>query len=195
MWHDGKITDDELEGTAVGQPPERVEDGWLIIEYPGNPPIRLDILIVDRVVADDDVVVITVSDVTLSFRVSGGIDAARTLASAIAPFTRSKPIDDHHVYVSTSRRLHMLRECTGSPASLYFGDCAVIVENGAVRVARLSWWLSDLEPFAAAGTTFALPGGSMQAAWVFLVAARENRDEARTLAARVAEYEMRHGGS
>src|SRR5262245_47358907 len=53
-------------------PRESAEANWLILSNPDNPPIRLDVRILDRILLIDEHLILEVDDVAIRLQVSGG---------------------------------------------------------------------------------------------------------------------------
>jgi hypothetical protein len=58
---------------------ERIDGSWLVLEYPDNPPIRLDACAIDRVRLDDDVLVMEVDEETIVLQLTCEPHTARKL--------------------------------------------------------------------------------------------------------------------
>ena len=175
-------------------PAERIEGYWLVLDYENNPPIRLDVRILDRIFVDDVDLVVSVDDVTIRIAISGGAELARTLAEQLAQRTRAAPITCRDVYDDAKRRLAgATRGGTVHGSSiLLFGNDIVRASDELLYVGANAYWLSDVEHYALEGREIPLPNGRMQAALASLVVADRNRvEDPHRLSERIAEYEKK----
>jgi len=179
------------EHPVVENPPERVDGCWLVLDYPGNPTIRLDARLVDRIFVDDGHLIVNVDDVAIGVTISGGEHVARMVAEKLRPFTRTAPITLPEVYDDARRRL--AAACQGgdhSSPALLFGNDVVRASNELLYVGSTAFWLSDVEDYALTARELPLPNGKLQAALARLIIAdRQRVDDQLQLSKRIAEYE------
>jgi hypothetical protein len=177
------------------QASEIIKDGWLVLEYPSNPVIRLDGRILDRVLAEDSELILSVDDTTGIVGLMGGAVRAVELASELTPYTRSAPIRDLDGYEHAMRRLEALRaspRAIDTRPALYLGTKPITVSDEVLYFEDEAYALSDLEPYAIAGHSIPLGEGHIRAALVsLLLAARLRREDIDRLAERIKAYEAR----
>lgn len=182
------------EHTTKDAPQERVEGYWLVLRNPGNPPIRLDARVLDRVFADDRELFLEVDDTIVALRITGEQATAYELAERLAPYTRSAPIAHQDVYEDAKRRLARIRDKDERMAPwLFCGGDAVLVSDKIVHIGKFACTLFDAERYARVGAALPLSNGQMRAGFVLLVvSARKRRnDDAALLSRRITEYETR----
>jgi hypothetical protein len=181
------------EHTTKGAPQERVESYWLVLHYTGNPPIRLDARLLDRVFVDDRDLLLEVDGNVLALRITGDEGAVYELAEQLAPYTRSAPITQQDVYEDARRRLARIADKDERMAPwLFFGSDPVRVSDEIVYIGEFACTLSDIERYARVGGELPLLNGRMQAGFVMLVvAARKRTDDVALLHRRITEYETR----
>lgn len=164
----------------------------MLIEGPNNPTTRLDVRFLDRLLVDDDELVLAVGDRAPRVRVPGGPDAALKIAVQLAHYTRSAGITCNEVYEDAKRRLDLAdrgRRDNGAFA-LFFGDEDVFEQENIVSIGHVNCYLSDVELYANADEDIPLSIGAVPAKLVMLiVAARNRKEDLEQLARRVAEYE------
>jgi hypothetical protein len=173
---------------------EQVDGHWLVLSYRNNPPIRLDIRMIDRVFAEDDTLILAVEDFPIGLPIIAGAETARSIAERLAPYTRSAPITKPEAYEDAKRRLDVARgfRSPALPPVLLVGDDPVIVGDETLSIGASEWKLSDVIQYADRGRHLPLSDGSLQSGLAILVIAdkmRQYRDDVSILSERVAAYE------
>ena len=170
---------------------EWVIGSWLNLSYATNPTIRLDASVLDRVLADDQDLILTSNDFTLALPITGAV--ARDLAEAMAPYTRTAPIIRPEVYEVAKQRLEEIkgRGPNARPAAMFVANEPVIVSNEIVYVGSFHCRISDVARYSSVRAAIPLPNGWLQAGLVMLVVADRYRTQeySGALALRIAEYE------
>lgn len=174
---------------------ERVDGAWLALDYPENPTIRIDARLLDRILVDDDDVLLTIGETTVALTITRGVGGARDIAERLFPYTRSAPITQAEVYEDAKRRLEAAnsRESYRAEPALFFGSEGVYASDEILYIGDFRCLISDVERYEALGAVIPLPnGGGMQAALAMLVvAARQRREDLTVLSRRIADYETR----
>src|SRR5687767_3455676 len=171
-----------------------VEGSWLVIDLPDNPTIRLDAKLLDRILAADDQLALTVGDLTPMLEVPDGPLAAAEIANTLAPYTRSAQIASVEVYRDAKRRLELASRgrYDNGALSLYFGKDDVFISDEVVRIGRDRFTVSEVTAYAGSESNLELSRGLLQAGLVMLVvAATKRREDIGLLSRRVAEFEQR----
>lgn len=111
---------------------ETSERNWLVLRYPNNPPIRLDVRILDRVFAADAALYLTVETHTVALTIVSGPTAAARIAEALAPYTRSAAITSQEGYEDGKRRLDLASRNVADNAAfaLYLGSPDIFYSKG-----------------------------------------------------------------
>ena len=172
----------------------RAQRGRLWLFYPDNPSICINARFLDRVLADDAALVLTLDGSSAVLTVPQGDAVAVELARELSAFTRSAQISDEETYEYTKE---LLTACTTQRR--YTGDF-VVVDGEPVRatdemiyVGEFACYVADAEAYAEAAACLPLPNGQLQAALAMLVVTQWRRlEDKATLSRRVAEYERAH---
>jgi hypothetical protein len=165
------------EDHAVTEISQRVEGPWLLLAYPANPVIRLDSRFLDRVMADDDELVLSVGDVTAYLKIVAGTAAASAIANALAAHTRSNTSGGER----RSDRYEQPVECPNdgnapAAAPLYFGDDAVRATDSVVTIGSFRCRTTDVQRYALASAELPHPHGLFPAALACLVLGSNRRN-------------------
>ncbi len=170
-----------------------VERGRLYLSYAQNPLISVNARFLDRVLATDESLALTVdgSSGVLSIPISQGsaIDLARDLAA----FTRSAAIIDDETYEHTKRVLEASvsrHRYTGD--FVVVGDASVRATDTLIYIGEFVCSIEDVETYAEAAASLPLPSGQLQAALAMLVITQWRRiEDADALRRRIEDYEAR----
>jgi hypothetical protein len=133
---------------------ERAEKHWLVLEYPGNPVIRVDVRFLDRIFVVNDILVLAARDVAPRLEIAGGADVARQLAESLSS----------HVHT------HVLPDACSLPV-VCFGSDIVRATNANLYIGDFVCTISDAIRYAEVGASLPLPNGVMQAALALLALA------------------------
>lgn len=167
----------------------RAEGYWLILAYPNNPIIRIDSRGIDRVLADENHIVLAIGSTTPFVRVPDGPEAAALMATKLSRYTRSAPITPD-IYEYSKSRLAMGAARSVERPIVYWGGDAVHVSHDRVYVGRLKFRVSDVNEYAVAGADLPLHGGLIPGAIAILsIAAALRPEDSENLAERIAAYE------
>ena len=90
-------------------------------DYPENPLICINARFLDRILAADDSLILSVDGTAAGLTIPQGEAAAIELARKLVPYTRSAPIADNETYEYTKTVLH-----TCSSGRRYTGDFIVV---------------------------------------------------------------------
>jgi hypothetical protein len=171
----------------------------LFLRYPENPVISVNVRFLDRVLADDNGLVLTVDGYSAVLTIPRGVEAAFELAGQLALYTRSAPIADQETYEHTKTVLK-----ARTKRQRFTGDFVVVGEDRVQTTDELIYigdfvcWISDAEAYAEAVASLPLPTGQLQAGLAMLVVMQWRRDEdAELLRRRIVEYEesLKPGGT
>ena len=107
---------------------EDTEDHWLVLDYPGNGKIRLDVRIVDRILAIDAWLVLEIDGLGIRIAVSDSKTAAH-LARELACYTRFASKPNPALLEDLRRRVDLAREGRRDP-----GTFALFVDDRDLHV-------------------------------------------------------------
>jgi len=173
---------------------ERAEGHWLVLKYDGVPGVRLDARVLDRILAHDDNLVLSIDGFVLELPLLSGPTAARNIAQDLALFTRTAPITRVEAYDDAKRRLELTRRgrTENGALVLFVGDKDVYASAdwiyiGDVRVCSIE----ELIDRAEQGKAIQMGGHVVRAAIVLLLLAAKRRaiEDPAVLSRRIREYE------
>lgn len=172
---------------------EEVSDHWLLLTYGPNPTIRLDCTALDRVLALEECLILSIGELTVDLTIVGGPTCAREFAERLSVYTRSAPITTQAAY---DRHRAFLVAATNSISTvdpfLWFGADVVQSHGDWLYIGNIAIDLDQVRQYARVAAPLPLPQGKIQAAITLLpVAANYRSDDPRQLAARIADYESR----
>ena len=170
-----------------------VDRSWLVLTCE-NTTIRLDARFLDRVLADDSQLILSVGEARASLDIPVDVLSASQISALLVPYTRSAQITLEEVYKDAKRRLELAsrnRRDNGAFA-LYVGSDDVFVDDRYLRVGKFKCLLVDVALYAQAEACLPLPTCELDARLAMLVvAARDRVEDLELLATRVAQYESR----
>jgi len=234
-----------------------VDGAWLVIAPPGNPIIRLDARLLDRVEligrsptaplvwsgmatagvalaalsvipggpfaaaglaylaherfsearrrARSRDLLLALGDLEVALHVADGPEAAKSIADALAPYTRDAPITRPEVYEDAKRRMRAQAEGRGEASArrelenaLLVGSDVVYLSGDYLQVGQVAFRIGEVREYALRGANLPLTGGRLlQAAMGLLVVAAEERatagEDVALLSKRIADYESWSG--
>ena len=234
-----------------------VDGAWLVIAPPGNPIIRLDARLLDRVEligrsptaplvwsgmatagvalaalsvipggpfaaaglaylaherfsearrrARSRDLLLALGDLEVALHVADGPEAAKSIAEALAPYTRDAPITRPEVYEDAKRRMRAQAEGRGEASArrelehaLLVGSDVVYLSGDYLQVGQVAFRIGEVREYALRGANLPLTGGRLlQAAMGLLVVAAEERaaqgEDVQLLSKRIADYEAWSG--
>lgn len=170
---------------------EHTEDHWLILNYPGNGEIRLDVRIVDRIFATDGWLVLEIDGLGIRIAVSDSTTAAH-LARELACYTRFASKPNPSLLDDLRRRVDLAREGKpdGGTFALLIADRDLHVDEEYVYCSeRPVCSILDLVRYAEAGTDIPVGADRVQASLVLLLVAARKRppDDLKRLDERIRE--------
>jgi hypothetical protein len=171
------------------------ESCWLVLNYPKNPTIRLDARVLDRIVASDDEIVLEANDFGIALQVRSGVAAAASIATVLAPYTRSAPMTSPETYEDAKRRLQQAMNPTAEPwpTALVVGDDVVTISRSTLWIGSISYPHQEIAERMASAGLMEVPGGWLNASVAMLVIADLYRrpEDPEALRAMIQEYEAR----
>jgi hypothetical protein len=175
---------------------EYAESCWLVLRYPKNPAIRLDVRVLDRILADDDRIVLDANDFGTALQVRGGPTTASSIATSLAPYTRSAPMTCPELYEDAKRRLQNAMNLTEGRRStaLVVGENVVTVSSSKLWIGEIFYWHQQIAEWAVSGDAIKVPGGALHACLAMLVIADLYRrpEDVAILRAKISDYESVH---
>jgi hypothetical protein len=116
---------------------ERVEGGWLILEYSNNPIIRIDGRALDAVVARGDTIDLVVNEMPVSLRVKGGADHAQSIAAQLIAVGRNSPIVSEAEYQHAQTRLRRILAGEMPEPFVFLGEYPVLTGDAVPTEERV----------------------------------------------------------
>ena len=167
-------------------------NSWLVLEYRANPSIRLNAVLLDRILADDDELVLAVNDYVIVVLVHNP-SLATKLAEELSPYTRSSPITRPEAYLDARRRLDVLEGSRESSrfAYLMFGDDEAHVRHNALCIGDTVIRNQDIARYATVGAALPVGEGFLWAPIAMLLIADHLRlpESREYLSRRLRSYE------
>jgi hypothetical protein len=177
---------------------ETSDGPWLILSYFGQPSIRLDVRLLDRIFAADQQLILELDPIVVVLSMASSAEKCAQVATELGPYTRAAPITREDALADAKRRLDLaLKNRIDSAAlSLYVGELAVTVDADTILLGgRVVADLLDIAEAAQQSESIALRHPdcvvNIQAALVLLVAAARDRpaEDPNVLMTRIAAYE------
>lgn len=176
----------------------RSERYWLIITVPCRPALRLDVRFLDRILSDDNKLILAIEETTSVIVIDDDSDTARSLAALLAVYCRSATICRPEAYEDAKRRLELASRgrFDNGALALFVGSDDAFAYGDTFSIGQFKCYITDVAIYADANAELPVPTGSLDARLAMLVIAAKDRvEDIALLAERVAEYEKQLAGS